>query len=126
MTHKRLERVDRQGAGTAGLILAGVLLCALPALMFGMTLGHYPSRMVCTPETGYGSGCDEGGMEITLIVFAVVALSWAGFSLSLTKGFRQGGSWVRRWWPFLVFSLFTALFVVVGVVSALSEPDAYF
>ncbi|WP_255865460.1 hypothetical protein [Arthrobacter jinronghuae] len=103
-----------------------MLICALPALLFGTNLGFYPTRMVCTPETGYGSGCDEGGMELSLIIFAFVALPWAGFSLYLTIRVRQGRTWLQRWWPFAAFSLLTALFVVAGMVSALSEPDAYF
>ncbi|MET4062143.1 hypothetical protein ABIB35_003723 [Arthrobacter sp. UYP6] len=112
-------------AGAAALILAGVALCALPALWFGMNLGHYPTRMVCTPETGYGSGCDELGFEIALMLFALISLPWAGFSLYATLRFREGRTWVWRWWPFVVFSLLTVLLVGACVVSALSDPYAY-
>ena len=120
------ERPGNLSKGAAGVILAGVILCAFPALWFGLTLGFYPTRMVCTPETGYGSGCDEMGMEIALMVFAFVALPWAGFSLYLTIRVRQGRTWVQRWWPFSAFTLLTALTVAAGMVSALNDPDAYF
>ena len=120
------ERTGMLSKGAAGIILAGVIFCALPALWLGLTLGFYPTRMVCTPETGYGSGCDELGLAIPLMAFALVALPWAGFSLYLTIRLRQGRTWIQRWWPLSVFSVLTAGMVAAGVASALSDPYAYF
>ena len=112
--------------GSAVLVLAGAMVCALPALWLGINLGYYPSRMVCTPETGYGSGCYEGGMEIAFVVFSFVWLPCAGVSLYATLRFRLVGTWIRRWWPFLAFSVLTVLFVAAGIFSALSDPYAHF
>ncbi|GAA3288100.1 hypothetical protein GCM10017708_38160 [Arthrobacter citreus] len=53
--------------------------------------GVYPTRMVCTPETGYGSGCDELGLAIPLMAFALVALPWAGFQ-TLRMGSERSGT----------------------------------
>ena len=47
---------------TALFSIVGAVICLLPAGMAGASLGYFPSRMVCTSETGYGSGCDEGGL----------------------------------------------------------------
>ena len=112
--------------GAAGVILAGIILCAFPAAWFGLALGYYPSRMVCAPETGYGSGCDEMGSAIAPMVFAFVVLPWAGLSLYLTLRVRQGNTRIRRWWPFSAFSVLTAAAVGARVLSALSDPYAYF
>lgn len=118
----KYDRSKLLSMGAAGLILAGVALCAVPALWFGINLGEYPTRMQCTPETGYGSGCYELGLEIALMFFAVVVLPWTAFSLYLTLRARQGRSWLGRWWPFLGFSLLTVLTVTVGAISALTDP----
>ncbi|WP_342025043.1 hypothetical protein AAE021_07780 [Arthrobacter citreus] len=120
----RYDRSKLLSRGAAALILAGVALCALPALWFGINLGDYPTRMHCTPETGYGSGCYELELEIALVFFAVVVLPWAGFSLYLTLRARKGRTWLGRWWPFLGFSLLTVALVAAGAISALNDPYA--
>ena len=111
--------------GTAAFILVGVIVCALPALFFGTNLGYYPSRMVCTPETGYGSGCDEGGMELSLFLFALVFLPWAGISVNATVRFRQGPP-LRKWWPLGVLCALMALTIGAAALSGLLNPDEYF
>jgi hypothetical protein len=120
----RCDRSKLLSRGAAALILAGVALCALPALLFGANLAEYPRRMHCTPETGYGSGCYELELEIALVFFAVVVLPWAGFSLYLTLRARKGRTWLGRWWPFLGFSLLTVALVAAGAISALNDPYA--
>lgn len=49
-----------------------------------------------------------------------------GFSLYRTIRLRQGRTWIHRWWPVTVFTLLTAGMVAAGMVSALSDPHAYF
>lgn len=118
--------LKKASIGTAGFILVGVIVCALPALLLGTSLGYYPSRMVCTPETGYGSGCYEGDLEIALFLFALFFLPWAGISVSATVRFRQELNPVQKWWPVMALCTLTALIIGAATLSGLLKPDEYF
>lgn len=99
-------------------ILAAALVCALPGALFGTYLGAAPNRMVCTPATGYGSGCDEGELQITLLVFGILFLVCAAFSAALTKAYRSDLPPWRQWLPFTLFCVFVLAAVVFSASAS--------
>lgn len=116
----------RARAWSAVGILAAALFCALPGALFGTYLGAAPNRMVCTPATGYGSGCDEGELLLTLLLFGVLFLTCAAFSAGLTKAYRSNlPSW-RQWLPFTLFCVIVLAVVLVSAVAAwITTPGEY-
>ena len=106
-------------------ILSGTIVCLLPAAMFGTALGTYPNRMVCTPATGYGSGCDEGDLMISFVVFGFVFLFCAAFCFALTKAYRYSLPNWRRWLPFEVFCGTVLMTVVVLAFTMGTAPGQY-
>lgn len=106
-------------------ILAGTVLCLLPAAMFGTALGTYTNRMVCTPATGYGSGCYEGDLMISFFVFGFVFLFCAAFCFALTKAYRYNLPKWRRWLPFEVFCFIVLMTVTVLAFTMGTAPGQY-
>ena len=74
--------------------------------------------MVCTPETGYGSGCDEGELQITLLVFGILFLACSAFSAALTKAYRSDLPPWRQWLPFTLFCVFVLAAVVFSTFTS--------
>jgi hypothetical protein len=106
-------------------ILGGAVVCLPFAAWFGMYLGLHPYRMVCTPETGYGSGCYEGELLFALIIAAAVFSVCAVFGSILTKLFRYDLPPRRMWWPFLVFcGLVIGVAAIIAVIFVLG-PRQY-
>lgn len=93
-------------------ILAAAVFCALPGALFGTYLGAAPNRMACTPATGYGSGCDEGELLLTLLLFGVLFLTCAALSAILTKARRSNLPPWRQWLPFTLFCVLVLAAVV--------------
>ena len=106
-------------------ILAGTVLCLLPAAMFGTALGTYPNRMVCTPATGYGSGCYEGDLMISFFVFGFVFVFCAAFCFALTKAYRYNLPKWRRWLPFEAFCFVVLMTVAVLAFTLGKAPGQY-
>ena len=106
---------SRGRIGSTIAILAGTVLCLLPAAFFGTALGTYPNRMVCTTETGYGSGCYEGELMLSGLAFGFVFLFCAAFCFALTMAYRDNLPKWRKWLPFEVFAG-----VVLMTVAALA------
>ncbi|GAB3542056.1 hypothetical protein GCM10027403_34310 [Arthrobacter tecti] len=118
---------DSSGSTSAiALSVAGTLLCALPAALVGMALGYYPSRMVCTPETGGGSGCYEGELLYAGIFFLALFTPFALGSYTLTKGHRRHTSQIVKWWPFGQLVGVTLTIVGIYTTSGLLNPNEYF
>lgn len=120
----RVTRRDR--IATALVSLAGALLSAPPAALFGAALGYYPNRMQCTPETGYGSGCYEGELLIAVLIFGAIFLPLATLSFLLTRSYRQSRGAGANWWPFAVQSLLPLVIAAGFMLSALANPNEYF
>ena len=112
----------REHVGSIIAILAGAALCLLPAAMFGTALGTYPTRMVCTQATGYGSGCYEGDLMSTFFVFGFVFLFCTAFCFALTKAYRYNLPKGRRWLPFQVFCCIVLMTVAVFAFTMGTEP----
>lgn len=106
-------------------ILAGAAVCLLPAAMFGTALGTYPNRMICTPATGYGSGCYEGDLMISLMVFGFLFLFCAAFAFALTKAYRYNLPKWRMWLPFEAFCIIVLMTVVVLSFTTGTAPGEY-
>ena len=106
-------------------ILAGAVVCLLPAAMFRTALGTYPNRMACTPATGYGSGCSEGDLMISFFVFGFVFLFCAAFCFALTKAYRYNLPKWRRWLPFEVFCFIVLMTVTVLAFITGTAPGQY-
>lgn len=100
---------------SAAIILAGVAVCFLPAAALGMYLGLHQYRMVCSSETGGGSGCYEGELMFVSIISGAVFLGCGVFSWALTRVYRYNLEPWRMWWPFMVFC--AATLIVVGAVA---------
>lgn len=116
---------SRAHMGSAVAILGSAVVCLVPAALFGTYLGAYPSRMVCTPETGYGSGCDEGELTFAAILFGAVFLLFAIAASGLTKAYRYNLPKWRQWLPFTVFCAVVLLVIVVYGSSTAEAPDEY-
>ena len=118
---------DSSGSTSAvALSIVGTLLCALPAVFLGLSLGYYPSRMVCTPETGGGSGCYEGDLLYSGVFFLVLFIPIALGSYTLTKTHRRHTSRIAKWWPFVQLVVVTLTIVGSYMMSGLMNPDEYF
>lgn len=111
--------------GSAIAILTGAVLCLLPAATFGTALGTYPNRMVCTPATGYGSGCYEGDLMISLMVFGFLFLFCAAFAFALTMAYRHDLPKRRKWMPFAAFCILVLMTVVVFAFTMGAAPGEY-
>ena len=77
--------------------------------------------MVCTPATGYGSGCDEGELLLSFIFFGVSFLLLAAFALALTRGYRHNLPLSRKWLP---FTLYCAIALVTVASTAIGTGMA--
>jgi hypothetical protein len=73
---------------SAVFILGSVVVCLPFTAWFGMYLGLHPYRMVCTPDTGYGSGCYESELLFASLFSGAVFAGCAVVSSTLTRLFR--------------------------------------
>lgn len=118
------RRNTRGSMFTAAFSIVATIICAAPAAMVGFALGDFPTRMVCTPETGYGSGCDEGFLLFAGIFFLALFVPAAFGSASLTLTYRHYANRGMRWWPFTLLVAVTLLIVAVFGISVLLDPHA--
>lgn len=106
-------------------ILLGVVVCFVPAALFGTYVGLHKYRMVCTPETGYGSGCYEGELLFASIGFGAFFIVYATLSLMLTGVYRRNLPRWRKWLPFTVFCVIVLMTVAVIAFSFGTGPRQY-
>jgi hypothetical protein len=119
------ERLTSGQKWSIALSLLGALVCLPAAAFFGFALGHYPSRMECTPQT-MGSGCYEGELLYASVIFAVFFAPFFLASLNVALKHRRKTRPLTNWWPLTVLSAVTLTVVVLAAGSAIANPNEYF
>ena len=112
----------RWGAAVLGVF--GSLMMVPVAALFGIYLGYAPYRMECSVET-LGSGCPEGELEMSAIIFVVIFLPLVLGSLLLAVKHRKDMSWPANWWPFILLCAVPLVIIVAMVFSAAANPNEY-
>lgn len=110
---------------SVALSLIGAVICLPAAAFFGFALGHYPSRMECTPQT-MGSGCYEGDLLYASVIFAVFFAPFFLTFLKVAVKHREETRPLLNWWPLSVLSAVPLTVIVLSVVSAVANPNEYF
>ncbi|MET3902207.1 hypothetical protein [Paenarthrobacter sp. 4246] len=103
----------------------GAIISVPAAAFLGFALGFYPSRMECTQDT-LGSGCYEGELLMAVLAFGVFFLPFFLPCLMMSQGAHSGARRLSSWWPLIVLCAVPLTVVVVGALSALADPHAYF
>ncbi|TDK24093.1 hypothetical protein E2F48_15050 [Arthrobacter crusticola] len=81
--------------------------------------------MVCTSETGYGSGCYEGELMIVSVLFGAFFLMHATFSSIITEAYGYNLSTRRKWWPVTVSCVPVLMTVAVVAFNFAIGPGQY-
>ena len=107
------EKTADQGIMAVIGVLGAVV--AIPATFF-LAWGFHEwfTRMDCSAETWWGSGCYEGELGITAVAFGILYLPFFIPSLAMALRDRRGG--VGNWWPFLVLCAVPAAILVIASV----------
>lgn len=116
----REKTADRGIMAVIGVLGAAV---AIPATFFlAWGLHEWFTRMDCSAETGWGSGCYEGELAITAVAFGILYLPFFIPSLAMALLNRKGGP--ANWWPFLVLCAVPVTTLVIASVWFLVNSAA--